>query len=80
MQVRWFKDNQELSTGGRYRVDIGERHAFLYIAKADKCDDGPYRLTLENDLGSDSAVLKVQINGTRESLKQYLTNYDCKFE
>ena len=64
MQVRWFKDNQELSTGGRYRVDIGERHAFLYIAKADKCDDGPYRLTLENDLGSDSAVLKVQINGT----------------
>ena len=66
MQVRWFKDNQELSTGGRYRVDIGERHAFLYIAKADKCDDGPYRLTLENDLGSDSAVLKVQINGTPE--------------
>ena len=74
--MRWFKDNQELSTGGRYRVDIGERHAFLYIAKADKCDDGPYRLTLENDLGSDSAVLKVQINGTPENLKQYLTNYD----
>ena len=71
--MRWFKDNQELSTGGRYRVDIGERHAFLYIAKADKCDDGPYRLTLENDLGSDSAVLKVQINGIPENV-HYLTN------
>lgn len=26
-------------------------------------DDGPYRLSLENDLGTDSAVIKIQING-----------------
>ena len=61
--MRWSKDSVEVQTDGRYRVEIGERHAFLYINKADKCDDGPYRLTLENDLGTDSAIMQIQISG-----------------
>ena len=62
-KIRWSKDNVDLSTEGRYRVEIGERHAFLYVSKADKCDDGRYRLTLDNDLGSDTAIFNVKING-----------------
>lgn len=58
-----MRDGQELSSGGRHRVEVGERHAFLYIKAADKCDDGPYRLVLENELGQDSAMLKIQVNG-----------------
>ena len=61
--IKWIRDSDELTNGGRYKIDVGDRHAFLTIKKADKADDGPYRLTLENDLGSDSAVIKVQVNG-----------------
>ncbi|RUS77263.1 hypothetical protein EGW08_014977, partial [Elysia chlorotica] len=46
----------------RFHSEITERHAILTIKDASKLDDGPIRLQLENDLGSDSAVLKVQIN------------------
>ena len=71
-QIRWSKDNVDLSTEGRYRVEIGERHAFLHVSKADKCDDGRYRLTLDNDLGSDTAVFNVKING------EYSHQFTCK--
>lgn len=47
----------------RFHSEVTERHAILTIKDASKLDDGPYRLSLENDLGSDSAVLKVQVNG-----------------
>ena len=45
------------------QIELGERHAYLTIKKGMKSDDGPYRLTLDNDLGSDSAVINVNING-----------------
>jgi len=59
----WLKDGNEITSGGRYRIETGERHAILTIKGSDKMDDGPYRLSLENDLGTDSAVIKIQING-----------------
>ncbi|GFR58135.1 twitchin [Elysia marginata] len=46
----------------RFNSEVTERHAILTIKDASKLDDGPIRLQLENDLGSDSAVLKVQVN------------------
>ena len=49
-----------------FTIEVTERHAILTIKEADKFDDGPYRLNLENSLGSDSAVFKVQINGVFE--------------
>ena len=62
-KVKWVRDTQEIPDGGKYSIEVGDRHAFLTIRKADKADDGPYRLHLENELGSDSAVIKIQING-----------------
>ncbi|KAL8565325.1 hypothetical protein ACOMHN_029021 [Nucella lapillus] len=59
--VKWLRDGEELR-GSRYHSDVTERHALLTIKDASKEDDGPYRLTLENNLGSDSAVIKIQIN------------------
>ena len=61
--AKWIRDGVEITSGDRYTVDIGERHAILTINRTDKVDDGPYRLQLENDLGSDSAVIKIAING-----------------
>ena len=59
----WIRDGDDIKQGGKFRVETGDRHAILTIKGADKMDDGPYRLQLENDLGTDSAIIKIQING-----------------
>nr|KAG5709145.1 hypothetical protein BaRGS_028601 [Batillaria attramentaria] len=59
--VKWIRDGEELH-GSRYHHEVTERHAILTIKNASKDDDGPYRLQLENNLGSDSAVIKIQVN------------------
>ncbi|XP_070200689.1 twitchin-like isoform X4 [Littorina saxatilis] len=59
--VKWIRDGEELR-GSRFHTEVTDRHAILTIKDASKADDGPLRLQLENNLGSDSAVLKIQIN------------------
>ncbi|CAL1540886.1 unnamed protein product, partial [Lymnaea stagnalis] len=59
--VKWVRDNEEIR-GSRFQPEVTDRHAILTIKDASKLDDGPYRLVLENELGSDSVVLKVQVN------------------
>lgn len=62
--VKWVRDGVEIK-GRNYIQEVTDRHAILTIKEATKEDDGPYRLTLENELGTDSAVIKIQINGER---------------
>ena len=62
--VKWMRGDNEIKTGDKYKVEVGERHAILTIRKGDRTDDGPYRLELDNDLGTDSAIIKIAINGT----------------
>lgn len=40
-----------------------ERHAILTIRDASKIDSGPYRITAENELGQDSAIINIEISG-----------------
>ena len=47
---------------------VGERHAFLTIKRADKADEGPYRLQLDNELGGDSVIINIAINGQPTTL------------
>ncbi|XP_041366543.1 twitchin-like isoform X3 [Gigantopelta aegis] len=69
--VKWIRDGTELRSGGHYVQEVTERHAILTIKEASKMDDGPYRLQLENELGADSAIIKVQVND-RPDPPQYL--------
>ena len=66
--VKWMRGDNELKTGDKYKVEVGERHAILTIRNTDRMDDGPYRLELDNDLGTDSAIIKLAVNGTYTSL------------
>ncbi|XP_021346443.1 twitchin-like isoform X8 [Mizuhopecten yessoensis] len=59
--VRWVRDGQDVR-GKDYSEEVGERHAVLTINHATKEHDGPFRIVLENDLGTDEAVIKIQIN------------------
>lgn len=60
--VKWFRDGEEIK-GRNYVQEVTDRHAILTIKEANKGNDGPYRLALENDLGTDSAIIKIQVNG-----------------
>lgn len=62
LTVKWVRDGLEIK-GRNYVQEVTERHVVLTIKEATKEDDGPYRLTLENELRTDSAVIKIQING-----------------
>ena len=61
--AKWMRDSVELSNGAKYKIETGDRHAILTIRKSDRTDDGPYRLQLDNDLGTDSAIIKIAVNG-----------------
>jgi serine/threonine protein kinase len=60
--VKWFRDNNEIKSNDKYKVEVGDRHAILTIRNGDRLDDGPYRLQLDNDLGTDSAIIKLAVN------------------
>jgi hypothetical protein len=63
-KAKWLRDGEEIKSGDRYRVETGDRHAILTIKGGMKTDDGPYKLQLDNDLGSDTVIIKIQVNGT----------------
>ena len=64
-----MRGDNEIKNSDKFKVDVGERHAILTIRNSDRMDDGPYRLELENDLGTDSAIIKIAINGTLTLVK-----------
>lgn len=61
-RIRWSKEGEEVETGGHFVVEVKERHAVLTIRDASRLDSGPYTIHAENELGSDSATIKVQIS------------------
>jgi hypothetical protein len=58
----WVREGEQIESGSHYHVEIKERHAILTIRDGSKLDSGPYRLTGENELGQDAAVIKIQIS------------------
>jgi len=61
--VKWMRGDNEIKNSDKYKVEVGERHAILTIRNSDRMDDGSYRLELDNDLGTDSAIIKIAVNG-----------------
>jgi len=76
--ARWLRDNDEIKSDAKFKVEVGDRHAILTIRNADRADDGPYRLLLENDLGTDSAVIKIAVNGKSFTLVFFLFSFDLE--
>ncbi|XP_022091183.1 twitchin-like isoform X3 [Acanthaster planci] len=54
----WTLDGRRISRG----VEDTDRHAVLTIANAERKDSGEYELTAENEVGSDSAFIHVNVN------------------
>nr|CAD7424747.1 unnamed protein product [Timema monikensis] len=61
-KISWVKDGETIESGGHFAVERKERHAILTIRDGSKLDSGSYRIVAENDLGTDSAIIKIQIS------------------
>ena len=42
-------------------MELTPKHAILTVKNADKEDESPYRVAMENDLGKDKADLKTEV-------------------
>lgn len=61
-KISWIREGETIESGGHYNVELKERHAILTIRDGNRIDSGPYRITAENELGQDSAIIKIQIS------------------
>ncbi|XP_074598807.1 projectin protein bent isoform X2 [Brevipalpus obovatus] len=61
-KIRWSKEGEEIESGGHFDVQVHERHAVLIIRDASRLDNGPYCIKADNELGTDSAIIKVSIS------------------
>lgn len=59
----WSKDGVKIEQGGHFQMETQERYAILTIKDAKKEDSGPYRLVVENELGTDSCIIKILVCG-----------------
>jgi hypothetical protein len=66
-KITWVREGEHIEAGGHYHVERKDRHAILTIRDASKIDSGPYRITAENELGQDTAIINIEISG-RDSL------------
>ncbi|KAM3957310.1 projectin protein bent isoform 8-T9 [Aphomia sociella] len=61
-KITWIREGETIESGLHYHVERKERHAILTIRDASKLDSGPYRITAENELGQDSAIINIEIS------------------
>lgn len=62
-RITWQREGETIESGGHYSVETQQRHAILTLRDVTNLDTGNYRLTAENELGSDSVIIKIQISG-----------------
>lgn len=61
-KITWVREGENIESGFHYHIEVKERHAILTIRDGTKLDSGPYRITAANELGQDSAIIKIQIS------------------
>ena len=59
----WTVSGKTLKSHKRVEIKSTTRHSILMISDAERTDDGVYRLTVENKLGSDYVDIPVTVIG-----------------
>ena len=60
----WTLADKTLKSQKRVEIKTTTRHSILMINDAERTDDGVYRLTVENKLGSDYVDIPITVIGT----------------
>lgn len=58
---RWTKNGEPISDSEKYKIATDDRFATLQILNATREDLGQYRVTVENDVGSDAGTVSVTV-------------------
>lgn len=61
--VTWKKLRRMIQTSERYVVTTSDKDTTLAIQDVDERDAGRYTLVIENDLGSDEAIVSLSVVG-----------------
>lgn len=71
-QFTWFKNDQPLSEGNRFRThyDIPSKTIFLTIAGAREDDTGTYRLVAQNPAGEEDTTCEVTVDLNQPKIDQ----------
>ena len=72
-----MKGNEELKPSDRVKMEVTPKHAVLTIKKADKNDEAPYRVEMENPAGKDKADLKTKVKEEDSKYNYILQNELC---
>lgn len=63
LKTRWFKGNEELSSGTKYQMSYTKRVTTLKIQSAEKADAGEYKLEVSNHVGVASCTINLAVSG-----------------
>ena len=71
-QFTWFKNNQPLPEGNRFRThyDIPSKTIFLTVAGAREDDTGTYRLVAKNPVGQEETTAEVTVDLNQPKIDQ----------
>lgn len=57
----WYKDDEPISSGGKYSMETDDKFVVLRISNAAREDAGEYRVVAHNNVGSDSGSVRVTV-------------------
>uniref|UniRef100_A0AAG5CSE1 Twitchin n=1 Tax=Anopheles atroparvus TaxID=41427 RepID=A0AAG5CSE1_ANOAO len=61
-RCHWTLKGEQIESGSHYHIETRERHTVLTIRDGSQLDSGTYTITIENELGQDTAEIKIQIS------------------
>ena len=61
--VKWLLNKQEIFTDGRIKIDTSEHFSTLSIGAIEPGDSGKIDVIVENDIGIDTAVASLTVQG-----------------
>ncbi|GAB0086378.1 hypothetical protein DMENIID0001_004290 [Sergentomyia squamirostris] len=61
-KISWIREGEAIESGGHYHCEVKDRYAILTIRDGSKLDSGPYMIKAENELGQDTACIRIQIS------------------
>lgn len=65
LAVSWYKDNKEIHSGGKYKLDMIESTASVTITGLDQSDSGVYTCRASNDAGETETSNILSVKGQR---------------
>uniref|UniRef100_A0A3Q3GV38 Ig-like domain-containing protein n=1 Tax=Labrus bergylta TaxID=56723 RepID=A0A3Q3GV38_9LABR len=65
MIVSWYKDDKEIHSDGKYKIDVSESTASVTVTGLEQTDGGVYKCRASNDAGEKETSGTLSVRGQR---------------